>query len=735
VARPLYVAIVWHMHQPYYRHPASGLYELPWVRLHGARNYLRMADLVGDHPGVHVTFNLVPCLLEQLAEYAAGKAVDRLMQVAAQDDFSRDDKKYILNICHSPQWQKTGRRQHRYTLLQARRQEALAYPPAFTLQDYRDLIAWFNLSAFDLNWLERDERLQALVYKERNFTTHDLAVIHAVQQEIIVRTIPRYKELQDAGQIELTTTPYYHPILPLLVDTECAQRASPGLPLPVLPLRAPEDAEMQLRRAYDYHRETFGRAPIGLWPSEGSVSPEVAALAWKVGFRWLASDEAILGRSLNHPFERDENAFISRPTELYAPYRILLGGQIGPSIIFRDHELSDRIGFLYTQFPGTQAAENLVHRLLAIRERLPDDDRPYLVSIILDGENAWEYYERNGDVFLHVLYGLLERRTTDIQAVTVSEFMEQYPARRVLAGLATGSWIGGDLTTWIGDPAHTRAWEALSRTRADLLAWQTAHPEAAPESKQATWRTLYVAEGSDWFWWYSKRNRSDQDMVFDAAFRANLAQTYVARGENVPEWLNHSIYTAEDALPGRPATGYIRPRLTAAPYPPREWDGAGVSFSTASTGTMQRAEANLKALRVGYNAEELYIRLDMAKPLPNALLRIYLTATGNQPYNHQIRFASNKQEDNHLGWELYLASGAKTAFLYRAEGNESWQPIGPQATAVADGVVEIALTLSSLGLALQQEIAVFAVLGRDDHEVERIPLQGIHQVKLIPYNA
>jgi len=650
-----------------------------------------------------------------------------------QEGLSLEEKRYLLNICHSPRWQEKSRRQHRYTLLQARREEALAYPDAFTLQDYRDLIAWYNLAAIDLNWLERDERLQALVLKERNFTPEDLATIHTVQREIIARTLPRYRELQDQGQIELTTTPYYHPILPLLIDTENARRANPGLPLPALPLHAPEDAETQLRRAYEYHKEVFGRAPRGLWPSEGAVSPEVAALAWQVGFHWLASDEAILGRSLNRPFERDANGFITRPADLYTPYRLLVGGQFGPTLIFRDHELSDRIGFLYTQFPGTQAAENLIHRLLAIRERLADSDRPYLVSIILDGENAWEYYERNGDVFLHVLYGLFERRSSELQTVTVSEFLEAYPARRTLAGLATGSWIGGDLTTWIGEPTHTRAWEALARARADLVAWQATHPDADPKQRETAWCSFYVAEGSDWFWWYSRRNRSDQDMIFDATFRANLAYTYTARGEAVPEWLTRSIYTAEEALPGRPATGYIRPRLTAAPYPPREWDGASVVFASSSTGTMQRAEVGLRALRVGYNAEEIYLRLDMAKLSPGAILRVYLTACEGQPANHQVRFAPDRREEAALGWELSLSAGARTAFLYRADGNEGWQSVGPQATAVGEGVVEIALPLASLGLTLGQEVGILAVLGREGREIERIPAQGIHWVRLIPY--
>ncbi len=730
---PLYIAILWHMHQPWYRSPVTGLYELPWTRLHGARNYLRMAETLADHPSVHVTFNFTPCLVEQIEEYAAGEAEDRLMRLALQDTYDQADKRYILNICANAQWQRSGQRDHPYTLLLRRREAALANPDVLTTQDYRDLIAWFNLIWFDLNWLERDERLQALTFKGRNFTPDDLATIHAVQREILARTLPRYRELQEQGQIEITTSPYYHPILPLLIDTECARRATPGLPLPALPLRAPEDAQAQLQRAYEQYKRVFGRAPQGLWPSEGAVSPEVAAQAWQVGFRWLASDEAILGRSLNRPFQRDGSAFITRPADLYTPYRLLVEGEFGPTLIFRDHELSDRIGFLYPQFPGTQAAEDLVHRLLGIRERLADPHRPYLVSIILDGENPWEYYERNGDVFLHVFYGLLERRAAELQAVTVSEFLAMYPALRTLAGLGTGSWIGGDLTTWVGDPEHTRAWEALVQARADLVAWQAAHPEADAAQRAAAWQALYTAEGSDWFWWYSRRNTSEQDALFDALFRAYLAQTYLARGEPAPQWLERSIYAAEEVPRERPTTGYIRPRLTAAPYPPREWDGASVVLAPLSTGAMQKAEARLRALRVGYNPQELYLRLDMAKALPGATLRIYLSAREGQPANHQVRLAAQRREEVGLGWELVLSPDARTAFLYRAEGNEAWSPAGPQTTAVGDGVVEIALPLSLLRLTLGQEIGVFVVLGQDGREVERLPAQGVHFIKLVAY--
>ena len=326
MAHPLYVAILWHMHQPCYQDPVTGIYALPWVRLHGAKDYLRMANVLTEHPRMHASFNVVPSLAEQVEAYASGRAEDRLMLMARKAHWESEDKEYILDLCFSANPRRTIRPYRRYAELYDRRRAAPPRPDAFSQQDCRDALAWFNLVWIDPAWRKEDTRLQVLMQKEQGFTPDDIETIHHVQREILARVLPRYQELRDAGQIELTVSPYYHPILPLVIDNLITWQPQTDQVRPAFPLRAPEDAEAQLRLARRYYRQTFGSAARGLWPSEGAVSTEVLILAWQIGFGWVASDEAILGRSLGRPFERDSRGLVTRPRELYRPYRLLVEG-------------------------------------------------------------------------------------------------------------------------------------------------------------------------------------------------------------------------------------------------------------------------------------------------------------------------------------------------------------------------------------------------------------------------
>ena len=349
---------------------------LPWVRLHAAKDYLHMGEVLARHPGVHLTINMVPSLVEQMLDWAEGRAVDDLARIAEQETWSDADRRFILNLCFSVNWDKIIRSRPRYAELLDRRPAALADPAAFTDADYRDLVTWFNLAWIDPGWLERDPVLAGLVAKGRGFTVRDVRAVHAKQREIASGVLPLYRKLAEAGQLEVIASPYFHPILPLLADTDSARRPSPGLPLPYPPYQAPEDAAAQLALAVESHARHFGAPPRGLWPSEGAVSPEILPLVRAAGFTWLASDEAILARSLGRSLDRDAGNLITDPRALYRPYRVLAESELGPYIIFRDHELSDRIGFLYQHLPGAQAAEDMIYRLLEIRRRIDDPARP-----------------------------------------------------------------------------------------------------------------------------------------------------------------------------------------------------------------------------------------------------------------------------------------------------------------------------------------------------------------------
>jgi len=318
----LHVAIIWHMHQPYYRQPGSDVALLPWARLHATKDYLHMLQVVEQYRDVHVTFTLVPSLAEQLQDYASGALQDRLMYLARQTYFSPDDKRYLLNICFSIAWDNVIRRHPPFAALLDRRHLALLNPDYFSEQTYRDLIVWFNLAWTDPNLLERDVLLRGLVGKGEEFSSEETEALMARQLRVVGAVIPAYRRLQDRGQIEVITVPYYHPILPLLVDSRIAQRPSPGLPMPEQAFRAPADAEVQISQGIALHQKLLGRRPQGMWPSEGAVSQEILPMAAAQGIKWMATDEAVLGRSMDLTFDRDNNDFIRRPDLLYKPYRI-----------------------------------------------------------------------------------------------------------------------------------------------------------------------------------------------------------------------------------------------------------------------------------------------------------------------------------------------------------------------------------------------------------------------------
>ncbi len=807
MTHPLSVAIVWHMHQPFYRDLRTGQIPLPWVRLHAAKDYLHMAEALARHPAMHVTINMVPSLTEQMLAWAEGREADDLALLAEQETWSPADKRAILGLCFSISWDKIIRRYGRYAQLLDRRPQALADPAAFSDADYRDLLAWFNLAWIDPTWLQRDPTLAALVARGRDFTLADLRAIHAGQRRIASAVLPRYRQLAAAGQLEICASPYYHPILPLLADSDSAQRPSPGLPLPRPPFRAPEDVAAQLRLAVEAHTAHFGAPPQGLWPSEGAVSPEILPLIRAAGFTWLATGEAILGRSLGRTLQRDGANLLTDPRALYQPYRVLADTELGPYVIFRDHELSDRIGFLYQGLPGRQAAEDMIYRLLEIRRRINDPDRPYLVSIILDGENCWEHYEHNGDIFLDALYGGLSRRP-ELKPVTVSEFLDGRRPAATLAKLATGSWIGGDLTTWIGDPEHNRAWDALRRAREHLAAkgskgWGHASilsgteppdvlgsaqrnrrkgggvqskdaasrddrsasfdsglrpsaqdaplwdgdvtfqgaaqslPYQTPDFERA-WQALYAAEGSDWFWWYSHRNSSQQDALFDRLFRHNLAAVYEALGDEAPADLAHPI--SQPPAPGgvQPATGFVSPRLTGAPYPGEAWAAAAAfTPASASSGTMQRAEGLIERLFVGYDARTLYLRLDLRGRLADFDVSIYLgcahTATINQRPRDRYPDPDQAPTSLTLCCQIALPHDHQAPFLYRAAGQDAWAAVGPLASARGERVLEVAAPLDALGLSLGSAPCVLATVAQGGVIVAQIPEREMATVPLMKW--
>lgn len=595
---PLRLALIWHFHQPDYVSPVTRRPIMPWTRLHALKDYADMAEHVARHPGLRATFNVVPTLLDQLRAIASGEApADPFLALAMKDAaaLTQEERNFVVGHFFSLSRSMMAVALPRFTELKALRGNAPAGAIGkdavgrFDEQALTDLQVLFHL-AWSGTLLQAHPVLAALRGKGRNFTADDREALLAVQREFLAEIIPRWTKLADAGRIELSVTPYYHPILPLLCDLDSARQALPDLTLPRTPFRHRADADLQLTSGLSAFREAFGRAAAGGWPSEGAISEAALARMHAAGYRWAASDEDVLFASLG------EHGLALR----CRPWRF----GSGPVLLFRDHDLSDRIGFNYATRPPDDAAADFVDRLLAIRESLPDDGTPYVVSVILDGENAWESYPDHARPFFDALYGALEAEPR-IRTVTASEAADPASAR-LLPRVVAGSWIYGNLATWAGHPEKNRAWELLAAARDAVEA-----SRGEPAWGDPAWRAILAAEGSDWFWWYGDDHPTEYGAEFDAGFRDKLRAAYVAAGLAAPAVLDEPIRKGGTHRQTRPS-GRIAVTVDGRVNDYFEWRSAG--HVECVYGVMHAAVRFARDLYYGTDGASLFVRLDPFEP-------------------------------------------------------------------------------------------------------------------------
>jgi alpha-amylase/alpha-mannosidase (GH57 family) len=501
------VSFLWHMHQPFYKDVVRNSYVMPWAYLHGTKDYFGMAALAGEFPDVHQTFNLVPSLILQLEEYGRGEARDPSFELAFKpaDALTPAERAMVLQQFFPVPVRTMVEPFPRYLELHQKRGDGSRFSE-FTTEEYRDIQTWWTLV-----WLDQDRRPKELLRKGRNFSEADKASLSQSVLELIRAIVPEYRKRQDEGAIEISTTPFYHPILPLLVNSRVDDGSVP------VDFRFPEDAREQLVRAREFIRERFGRCPQGLWPSEGSVSNDVAELVAAAGFRWMATDEGILAKS-------GIDIQGSQRHRLFRPWR---RGDI--TVFFRDRGLSDLVGFHYMHGNPRDSANDLVRRL----REFPQDSQ---VSIVLDGENPWDYYDNSGRDFLRFLFDGI-RKEPAVEAVTLSEARERVEPEK-LDWLAPGSWAGANFSIWMGHPEDHHAWEWIVRARGALMEKKGVLPTAQWDR---AYEELLVAEGSDWMWWFGNDFTSDNDAIFDRLFRQHIANVYHFIGVQPPPDLDNPI--------------------------------------------------------------------------------------------------------------------------------------------------------------------------------------------------
>jgi len=624
---PVSLAFLWHMHQPQYRLEGESVCLQPWVRLHASRSYYDMVRVLGEFPGVRLTINLVPTLLDQIAAYGRG-ASDLFRETARlpTDDLDEAQRRFLVDHFFSAQEERIIRPLPRFAELLDLRREARrrrgedAAWRDFGPEDLRDLQALFDLAWFGFKAIEDYPEIGALRRRGRGFTRDDVAAMHGVQDDILARLPGLYRDAAAGGQVEITASPYAHPILPLIIDTDCALEAMPGAAMPPR-FRAAGDARAQIAEGLAAVAAVIGVAPRGMWPPEGSLSAAAVELMAGCDVAWAAGDADVLRAA-----ERDGDADITCPWRLE-------GAAGGLDLVFRDHDLSDRIGFTYARVePGAAAAE-----LLAGAGARSEAGDGALRLIALDGENPWEHYPDAGAAFLRALYGGLAAGGGATASATVSEAIARCPRRGTIRKLRPGSWINADFGIWIGGPEKNRAWSLLGQARGRMAA-ALDDPATPAAARAAAWRSLRAAEGSDWFWWLDGQFESLHRDDFDRLFRAHLRRACETLAINPPEGLSWPIAAAgkrpgarsSSAAAAAPAAAAIDPVIDGYETGYFEWYGsARLDWSVLVPGsTMQRARRPIDCLRYGVTpGGDLAVRIDPGRALGAAALpgaRVYL---------------------------------------------------------------------------------------------------------------
>jgi alpha-amylase/alpha-mannosidase (GH57 family) len=709
------VAILWHMHQPFYQDLVTGEHILPWVRLHALKDYWGMVALLREFPDVRVTFNLVPSLLVQLDAFARDDARDRHLEIGLKPaaELSDEERAFCLEHFFHAHRERMIEPYPRYRELLEQRERnggssGPTRPTPFTVDALRDLQVWHKLAWVDAEYHATDERTRGLVRKGRGFSEEDKQLLRQVELELLRRVIPEYAAAAGRGQVELSTSPFYHPILPLLCDTDIYKRTHPHSRLPRQPFRHPEDATEQLVRARALHERLFGDAPRGVWPSEGAVSDAMVPLVAAAGFQWMATDEEILGRSRGVAFTRSEEGHIEQPGTLYRPYLV---GRDGARIAcgFRDHALSDLIGFTYAGWSADGAATDFLHRVVEAGRRFAaeNDGAEATVFVILDGENAWEHFDGQGRPFLRALYGRLASHP-EVRTVTMSEACAG--ATEVLPSIFPGSWIHGDFYIWIGHADDHHAWSQLAEARRALEQRKASIDESA---RARACEEMLIAEGSDWFWWYGDDHSSAHDVEFDDLFRRHVRNVYRALEEPTPEELFVSnITTQPPAVDIQAPTGFIAPSIDGEVTHYFEWLGAGSVTTAAVTGAMhQVAEgaAMLRVLEFGFDLDHLFVRLDGEAPMRELLDRgIGVVIKFVEPGGLQVRVESE--------------AGMVSAHVEERQTGGAWRARPAHASrAVAGAILEIAIPFRELGAATHTPLAFLVTVTQAGREVEQHP--------------
>ncbi len=711
ISRPIHLAFVWRLHQPWSLSPDSGSLTLPWVRLHAAGTYRDFASLLERHPGVNVTAVLSPPLLEQIRLLREGVEDTGLaLTRIPAEELTPEERGMLARYFFSVHRQARLHPMPRYReLLEKRGHQGAggAWGAAdLSVDELRDLQVLFNLAWFGPTAAE-DPRVEALLVRGRDFEEADKEVVIGRQRELLEGLVPAWTALGRRGSVEWIPCPHRYPILPLLVDSHTARRPTPDARLPRR-FANPGDAAEQMERARATFVKEVGWEPRGLWPPELAVSPESVRLAGEQGFGYLVSDASVLFHSL------DERGSSPGRRRLFQPYR-----HGGSALFFRHEELSRRVEQEYTAWEDSGAAADdfLQQVRQAAAGARVDGDAPPLVVVALPLERVWERYAEPMTGFLGALFGRLERGG-DVVTTTLGQWLDRHPPAVALDHLHSGSWVDGNFATWIGEALKNRAWDLLGHAR-ERLARAERSGETSAEQRAEALEHLLDAEGADWFWWLGEPYHSEEDDLYEALFRAHLAAAYRALGDTPPAELFRPLTQGGAVAPSRQPTDLVHPRMDGSLASYFEWRGAGY-HRVPPAGSLAPYPSILSGLYWGFDPGRLYIRLVPADSLPPHLSPL----TGEVQVNLQITESGRRVNCRLVtGEQPHLA-------LTHGPPDGAEVELGRVQEVVVGEVIELSVPLSRLALIPGQQVGLSVQFTREGQQVGTVPSSGFIEVKV-----
>lgn len=659
-SKKLSIAFYWHMHQPVYQLTTNGDYLMPWVRLHAVKDYLDMALWAKKFDRLKLNFNFVPALLDAIIDYAEKNAHDihSRLTITPEEQLNHEDKIFILNNFFDSNYQTmilTNEEYHRlYQIVQA---HGTVNTEIFTNQEYADIMALFNLAWIDPSFKTSNKELKRLVKKGKNYTLEDRIEIIELQREIIRKIIPTLKKLSDKNKIEITTSPYYHPILPILLDYKNI-RKNAATDDELLYLKTELDAKVQTQMALDRVEEIFGKRPKGIWPSEQCVSGKTLEMLSNLGVEWTISDEGILASSINFEFEHDFKGYLKEPYHLLKSYQYKTKNS-DIKMIFRDSTIHNLISFEYPHHNPIATANDLYDRIKVMQSKiLSSPDKDHLLTIALDGENCWENYFEDGASFLKTLYTLITEDET-LETILISDYLEHSKEHKLLNKITSGSWSNKSFKLWIDEPVKDLAWTYLKRVRQDFSEFVKREP-LNPNIELAR-RELFICEGSDWFWWYGEPNDSGRDNIFDFIYRTRLKNIYRYLDLDTPKYLDEPITDISPSKPSKYPKSLISPAINGKSIISEDDDWNNAGFIEIPDGPVLRESKLFEKIRFGNDKDYFYLRFHLNKYIKNNeelkkrtfQMYIYLRKTGRKQALAPTRLINKTQNIPPIAMEKF----------------------------------------------------------------------------------